>query len=80
MVNELYLPQEPSNIQLAPKPQYGDRHSPSSGNLFVCTPDDMLDVCLSRDQAHVYYLSVKQPISFANWMTRQIRIRKFGMS
>ena len=37
-----HLPKEPSNIQLAPIPKYGDTPSTSSGDLCLCTPDDIL--------------------------------------
>ena len=57
MANELYLPKELSNIQLAPKPKYGDTPSPSSGDLCVCTPDDILMLDRSKDQAHLSYIS-----------------------
>ena len=55
--NELYLPKEPSNIQLAPKPKYGDTPSPSSGDLCICTPDEILKLDRSKDPEPLSYLS-----------------------
>ena len=41
--NELYLPKEPKYIQLAPKPQYGDTPSSSSGDLCICSPNNTIN-------------------------------------
>ena len=67
--NELYLPKDPENIQLAPKPQ--DTPSPSSGDLCICTADDIVEV-LPFQGSGAFILSIRSnTISFANWMPRR---------
>ena len=69
--NELYLPKYPENIQLASTPQYGDTPSPSSGDLCICTPDDIVEL-LTFQGSGAFILPIRSnTISFANWMYRR---------
>ena len=62
--DELYLPKEPKNIQLASILlfKYGDAPSPSTGDLCIYVPQmTSLMFDLSRDQAPLSYLSDQKP-------------------